>query len=91
MVAFVDGHQEQRVGLVDALVGEALEECGEGGVVLLELLDVSRLPRPERVAPVLVVMVVVDVREIGVSDRDPGLLGCRRLAERVVGLLAVKQ
>ena len=45
VVALVDGDQEQRVGLVDALVGEALEERGERGVVLLELLDVAGLAR----------------------------------------------
>ena len=76
--------------LRDPVCRQALEEGGEGRVVLTQLRLYPGLARTEGVAAVLVVVVVVDVREVGVGDRDSGLLRRGGVAERVVRLHPVE-
>ena len=75
MVALVDGDQEQRVGLGDAVVGEPREERRKAALYSRSCRLMPASPGPERVAVVGVVVVVVDVGEVRVGDGDAGLLG----------------
>ena len=90
VVALVDGDQEHGVALVDAVVGEPVEERGERGVVLAQLRLHAGLAGAERIAVIDVVLVVVHVGQVRVGDRDAGLLRRGGVAERVVGLHPVE-
>ena len=89
VVALVDREHEQRVGLVDAVSGQAVEERLVGLVLLGELLDVAGAARTVGVAVVRAVArlveVVVRVADIGHRHRDAALLHGRDVAERLCG------
>ena len=75
VVALVDGEHEERVALVDPVGREPIEELAEGSVIVMQLLDVTRLTGPVREVDVSrCAMSVVGIGDVGVGDRHPGLL-----------------
>ena len=82
MIALLDGEDEERVALVDPVVGEPLEERLERGVVALQVRLVARvaraLGRAAVRAPRLRVstgdLFLVGVGDVAVRDRDSDLL-----------------
>ena len=91
VIALVDGEDEQRVRLVDAVGRQAREEGREGVVVGLELRDVAG--RPGAVGRVRVAghaVEVVRVRDVRVRDRDAVLLHRGDVGQRDRGLHAVE-
>ena len=81
VVTLVDGDDEERVRLVDAVGVEPLEERVERRVVVGELLLVAGLARAGRLRERVVVVRVRDVRE---RHGDAVLLHLRDLAEGVL-------
>jgi len=79
VVALVGSEHEQRVRLVDAVLGQPREELPERVVVRLQGGDVAGLSRPV-CGPVR--MRVVRVRNVRVGDRDAVLLHRRHVAQR---------
>ena len=91
VVALVDGDDEERVALVDAVVRETGEELLERGVVGVQLVDVALLTRAVGEVRVpggaVAVMCVGDVR---IGDRDARLLHLRDPRQRVGRLHSVE-
>ena len=72
VVALVDGEDEERVALVDAVGGQAVEELLEREVVVVQLLDVSSLTGAVREVNVAGrAMPVVRVRDVRVTEPGP--------------------
>src|SRR2546428_1696434 len=74
VVSLVSGDNEEGVALVDAVIGETLEEGGKGVVVRLELRLVVGFPRPRGAREVRIewrweggCVVVVRVRDVGIG------------------------
>src|SRR5438132_496950 len=82
MVALVDRHHEQRVGRVDAVAREAIEEGLEGRVVLPEHRRVLRLARAVGGSAGRRVWGIVRVADLGEGDRDVMLLHRRDVGWR---------
>src|SRR5438309_2648946 len=90
VVTLVSGDNKEGVALVNAIILEAVEEGGEGGVVCLELRLVVGFPRPGGAREVRIEgrweggrVVVVRVRDVGVGHRYAGFLHLGNVAEGV--------
>ncbi len=91
MVAFIHGYHEQCVAAVDSIVGEALEERCECGVVVRKLLHVVRITRAK--GHVLIsrhAVKVMRIRDVGVRDLHAALLHRCDIGERHGGGHAVE-
>src|SRR5262249_12269632 len=83
MVALLYGEDKERVALVDAGRGQPSEELAEGFIVILQLLDVIRLPRtPGRVDFARNPVLIMGVRDIAEGHCNSLLLHLRDICER---------
>jgi hypothetical protein len=71
VISLVGSDDEERVPFIDAVGLQLREELTESIVVRLDLRRIARFPGTERIIRGLV---VVQIGDVGISDRNAGLL-----------------
>ena len=91
MVAFINGKDEKRVALVNSIRSQPVEELSKCLIVGLKLSRVTGFAGTEREVNVSGgAVVIVRIGDVGICDRNAGLLHLRDPGERNCSLHAIK-